>query len=363
MKVKRYKKFLFATSFVVAFFSLWFLSSSIKKAVATTTAENKPGIFKKMSVFRKQNERMFIGMANGEKSDLAYYDVYLNDGKLVERSDVVGTKNSIMYDYSGLPKDLTGVTYSVLASADGTKINITVYDRKNILLQEYVCIVALSSCEKASLITEAQKISRDGVWNAWDSQKDSLFGRLEKDGKTLFAYYSADSKKAEVFSSYKGVPLTVLTGSLSQSLRSLVAFDETSGKVFVFSPIDLETPTATYESKVLGKVTSVAWSPDEEFFAYSTESMVTVINKKSGKVTSIKVATTFGQKEVHSDGLPLVISSSGRYILFVDYYQEGDENDIGKYVSVLKSIDLSAGGKTRELLRSRHIELFPHQYR
>lgn len=342
-------------------------------SVGSKSAQSQPSKLADVALITKDNGDFEINLATKE---------------LKPYSD----PNGAFLSLAGLPKESGTVVNSVaIASQDKTQalvVSVTLdkaadensENSPNILkADEFICKTASKSCEKSEILAAAYKAAgktgkwfddQSIEWVGFDSAKNVVFGYVSGEDGRIYSAYSYDvigKSIAETSGKTAGVPV----GAFSPSLGKFVAVDYLSDKwdLLLYDSGNLKAPLKKIDiSKMIdledeeNSVGSIAWSGDEKNIVLATDNQISMLNLDSGAITPeytdmVDEAVNEDEEVGGIDSSAIVLSSSGRYVAFVDYDRGDLPYDENKSYTVLKVIDIVIGGEPKELLREEGISL------
>lgn len=351
-----------------------------------TTPKNEqpnPKVSNQITPSQQQNDAILFRRSNG------VYEINI----LTKELKPYSSPTDGIIKFAGLPKEVKNKQTRVsmtrtLLSQDKTKaiIVFTTFDETQkpsafdgsipaLKADEFICDIATQKCSATDFWASAYKAT--GMrgewfsdvplwWYKWDSVKNLFYGHLVGEGvgnaspiyvfnlnnKTLqqtTGYNSLDEKEKRA-----GVPV----GAFSPSLNRFVMVEINNNKwdLLLYEKNNLSAPLKKYDVSSMSDNTyyhgsniySMAWSADEKTLVLETNKQIFTLNLENGEIALKYTDTT-----LDGDGLDfnaVDLSPSGRYVVFVDYYN-------------LKAIDLKDNNKVIELLREEGLSLrLPYQY-
>ncbi len=307
--------------------------------------------------------------------------------------------------FVGLPKEVKNKQTSVsmtrtLLSQDKTKAMVvfTTFDETEkpsefdgsipaLKADEFLCDMVAQKCSATDFLALAYKATgetnkwfENGMlwWYRWDSVKNLLYGHLSGEGignaspvyvfnfndKSLqrtTGYNSLDEKEKRA-----GVP----AGAFSPSLNRFVMVETNNNKwdLLLYENNNLSAPLKKYNISSMNdktymgsRIESVAWAADEEKLILETDKQIFTLNLENGEISLKYTDTTQDESGLWLDFNAVELSSSGRYILFVDYDKSKTLYSENKLETVLTAIDLKDNNKMIELLRETGLSLYYQQ--
>lgn len=318
------------------------------------------------------------------------------------------TFRSKVASFTGLPKETRnkeiGVFMTrVLLSQDKTKaiVTFTTFDETKapsafdgslpaIKADEFICDIAAQRCSATDILARAYKASGLAStwfeypmvwWVAWDSTKNILYGHLSGEGvgnsSPVYALH-ADTGLLQQTVGYdwlnkKEKRAEVPMGAFSPSLDQFVMIEAGTDawSMLLYESNNFSRPLKRYDiSSMIDKtngasrIGSVAWSGDEQTIVVETDRKIFLLNTVSGKISLLYTDTTADSSGLWLDFNAIYFSTSGRYVVFVDYDKRNTpfEDNNNKLNTVLKAIDLGDRNKVIELLREEYLNLYIGDY-
>lgn len=326
-----------------------------------------------------------------------YQKIRINSGVVSQASAI--ERGEFYSFFSGLPDKSERDFYqnlSIIESEDENRLILASYvgsEENRDKQQEFACDIVTKSCNKEKIIFADYKI--DGLslmptsvwWLNWNIKDNSVIGLLTNDVNigTLYvcSIESGDCKK----NSAEGLNFPL--GAIDKSSENIIAIrqndiaNEKIGEkweLFVYNINNLDNSTKSYDiSGAISKdedllydgVNSVAWARDNKSIFIGTTRGVFELKLDDERLSNIFNDVSVGEDDFYWNSDSLQLSSSGRYLVFIDNIesdvevasdseneeQADVEQDDGEVENMLKAIDLMDNNRVIELIQAQNITL------
>lgn len=350
----------------------------------------------------KNTKKQDVVLINRDKG---IYEIDLNTKNLKPYNNPVGN----LAEFTGLPREtktsqISVVNYLELLSQDKSRAIVVSrtfdetkepmeFDGSLPILKkaEFICNTVIKECSPTDFLDSAYKATGLSVqgydggyagihWFKWDFAKNILYGHLTGDGvgnASPVYIFNSNTKILQQTIGYdswndKEKRAEVPNGTFSSSLSKFIMIDEGRSvdnsdnrwELLLYDSNNLSTSLKKFDISIMndkndsnGRISSVAWSVDEKNLVLETNKQIYTLNLDSGKITLIYTDTTQDDSGLWLDFNAVSLSSSGQYVVFVDYDKRSTPYDENKMNPVLKAIDLKDNNKEIELLREKNISL------
>jgi hypothetical protein len=331
------------------------------------------------------------------ETDSTVEKVQISTGK-VEPANALEQEN--FNNFAGLPKlgdnkKEDTEQSNVLVALDKSKaiVTITIYNsavapnksdgsQPILSTQDYVCDIAGKSCQQTDILSQDYQGINAGdkvnlIWSNWDAAKNLLFGHLVRsEGTDTSPVYVCDIQNKTCNKTEQN-NLVVPQGAFSPSLDKFVIVNQnddpnvTTGKqwdLLLYTRDDLTKPMQSYdisaainqdENFAYDSVYSVAWSQDEKSLAIATSRKIFMFDLATEALSLAYTDPATSDDDLNLDSSSLSLSSNGKYIVFVDSADNGDDKATAddETVNTLKRIDLENNNEISEILSDKGLSL------
>ena len=356
--------------------------------------------FSKNKLQNKKNNQEFVLI---NRSD-GPYELNLSTKELKSHTNIV----TDFSEFSGLPREtktsqISVMNISTILSQDKKKAVVisTTFDEAKesdefngslpiVIASEFTCDIAIKKCTPTDMIASAYKAAGGAgawyenspyYWTKWDSNKNLLYGYLSGEGignaSPIYIFNTLEKtlQKTNNYDSLneKEKRAEVPAGTFSPSLARFVMIDENwnAGKsgdkwdLLLYESNNISSPLKKIDISVMkdasataNKIGSVAWSLDERLLVLETNKKIYTLNLDDEKIELRYSDTTEDNSGLWLDFNAVNLSSSGRYIIFVDYAKKTTIDEDSELIStIVTAIDLEDKNKLIELLQEDGVTL------